>query len=46
MRAYLVTVEDATTSVRTKIVMDGIEIHPFHPEIEDDWLLVHQVTDP
>jgi hypothetical protein len=31
-----------------KIVVDGIESesHPFHPEIEDDWLLVHQVTDP
>jgi hypothetical protein len=29
-----------------KIVVDGIENHPFHPEIEDDWLLVHQVTDP
>jgi hypothetical protein len=29
-----------------KIVMDGIESHPFHPEIEDDWLLVHQATDP
>jgi hypothetical protein len=26
--------------------VDGIESHPFHPEIEDDWLLVHQVTDP
>jgi hypothetical protein len=25
--------------------MDGIESHPFHPEIEDDWLLVHQETD-
>jgi hypothetical protein len=24
--------------------VDGIESHPFHPEIEDDWLLVHQVT--
>jgi hypothetical protein len=23
-----------------KIVVDGIESHPFHPEIEDDWLLV------
>jgi hypothetical protein len=29
-----------------KIVVDGIENHPFHPEIEDDWLLVHQATDP
>jgi hypothetical protein len=37
-----------------KIVVTGIENHPFHPEIrrsghpeiEDDWLLVHQVTDP
>jgi hypothetical protein len=28
-----------------KIVVDGIESHPFHPEIEDDWLLVHQATD-
>jgi hypothetical protein len=27
-------------------VMDGIESHPFHPEIEDDWFLVHQATDP
>jgi hypothetical protein len=26
--------------------MDGIESHPFHPEKEDDWLLVHQETDP
>jgi hypothetical protein len=26
--------------------MNGIESHPSHPEIEDDWLLVHQVTDP
>jgi hypothetical protein len=26
--------------------VDGIESHPFHPEIEDDWLLVHQATDP
>jgi hypothetical protein len=25
--------------------VDGIEGNPFHPEIEDDWLLVHQVTD-
>jgi hypothetical protein len=29
-----------------KIVVDGIESHPFHPEIEDEWLLVHQATDP
>jgi hypothetical protein len=29
-----------------KIVVDGIESHPFHPKIEDDWLLVHQATDP
>jgi hypothetical protein len=37
-----------------KIVVDGIESHPFHPEIrrsgdpeiEDDWLLLHQATDP
>jgi hypothetical protein len=29
-----------------KIVVDGIESHPFHPEIEDDWFLVHQATDP
>jgi hypothetical protein len=29
-----------------KIVVDGIENHPFHPEIEDDWPLVHQATDP
>jgi hypothetical protein len=29
-----------------KIVVDGIESHPFHSEIEDDWLLVHQATDP
>jgi hypothetical protein len=28
-----------------KIVVDGIERHPFHPEIDDDWLLVHQATD-
>jgi hypothetical protein len=26
--------------------MDVIESHPFHLEIEDDWLLVHQATDP
>jgi hypothetical protein len=26
--------------------VDGIESHPFHSEIEDDWLLVHQATDP
>jgi hypothetical protein len=25
--------------------MDGIESHPFHREIEDDWLLVHQAID-
>jgi hypothetical protein len=29
-----------------KIVVDGINSHPFHLEIEDDWLLVHQATDP
>jgi hypothetical protein len=29
-----------------KIVVDGIENHLFHPEIEDNWLLVHQTTDP
>jgi hypothetical protein len=29
-----------------KIVVDGIESHPFHLEIEGDWLLVHQATDP
>jgi hypothetical protein len=29
-----------------KIVVDGIESHPFHLEIEDDWFLVHQATDP
>jgi hypothetical protein len=29
-----------------KIVVDGIESHPFHPEIEDDWLLAYQATDP
>jgi hypothetical protein len=29
-----------------KIVVDGIETHPFHPEIEDDWFLVDQATDP
>jgi hypothetical protein len=29
-----------------KIVVDGIESHPFYPEIEDDWLLAHQATDP
>jgi hypothetical protein len=27
-----------------RIVVDGIESHPFHPQIEDDWLLVHQAT--
>jgi hypothetical protein len=44
----LVTVEDATTSFKRayKIVVDGIEGHPFHPEIEDDWLPVHQATHP
>jgi hypothetical protein len=26
--------------------VDGIESHPFHREIEYDWLLVHQATDP
>jgi hypothetical protein len=26
--------------------VDDIESHPFHPEIEDNWLLVHQATDP
>jgi hypothetical protein len=25
---------------------EGIENHPFHQEIEDDWFLVHQATDP
>jgi hypothetical protein len=25
--------------------VDGIEIHPFHQEIEYDWLQVHQATD-
>jgi hypothetical protein len=29
-----------------KIVVDDIESHPFHREIEDDWILVHQTTDP
>jgi hypothetical protein len=29
-----------------KIVVYGIKSHPFHPEIEDDWLLVHQAIDP
>jgi hypothetical protein len=29
-----------------KIVLDGIKSHLFHPEIDDDWFLVHQVTDP
>jgi hypothetical protein len=29
-----------------KIIGDGIESHPFHPEIEDDWLLADQATDP
>jgi hypothetical protein len=35
-----------TSQALYKIVVDGIEIHPFHPEIEVDWLLVHQATDP
>jgi hypothetical protein len=26
--------------------VDGIESHFFHPEIDDDWLLFHQSTDP
>jgi hypothetical protein len=26
--------------------VDGIESHPFHPEIEGDCFLVHQATDP
>jgi hypothetical protein len=30
----------------SKIVVDGIKSHPFLPEIEDDWLLLHQATDP
>jgi hypothetical protein len=25
--------------------VDAIESHLFHPEIEDDWLLVNQATD-
>jgi hypothetical protein len=29
-----------------KIVVDGIKSNPFHSEIEDDWLPVHQATDP
>jgi ubiquitin-protein ligase len=29
-----------------EIVVDGIESHPFHPEIEDNWFLVHQATNP
>jgi hypothetical protein len=29
-----------------KVVVDGIKNHPFHGEIEDDWLLIHQATDP
>jgi hypothetical protein len=29
-----------------KIIMDGIESHPFHPEIDDNWFLFHQATDP
>jgi hypothetical protein len=28
------------------MAVGGIESHSFHPEIEDDWLLVHQATDP
>jgi hypothetical protein len=26
--------------------VDGIESHSCHPEIEDDWILVHQAIDP
>jgi hypothetical protein len=26
--------------------VNGIESHPFHREIADEWLLVHQATDP
>jgi hypothetical protein len=26
--------------------VEGIDSHPFHPEIEDDWLLVHKAIDP
>jgi hypothetical protein len=29
-----------------KIVVDGIESHSFHREIQNDWLLVQQATDP
>jgi hypothetical protein len=29
-----------------KIVVDGIESHLFHPEIEDVWLMINQATDP
>jgi hypothetical protein len=29
-----------------KIIVDGINSHTFHPEIEDDWLLVRQATNP
>jgi hypothetical protein len=29
-----------------KIAVDSVESHPFHPEKEDDWLLVYQATDP
>jgi hypothetical protein len=25
--------------------VDGVENHLFHPEIEDDWFLIHQATD-
>jgi hypothetical protein len=30
----------------SKIVVDGIESHSVRPEIEGEWLLVHQATDP
>jgi hypothetical protein len=29
-----------------KIVVDGIESHPFHLEIEEDWLLADQAIEP
>jgi hypothetical protein len=29
-----------------KIIVDGIGSYSFHLEIEDDWPLVHQATDP
>jgi hypothetical protein len=29
-----------------EIVVDGMKSHPFRVEIEDDWRLVHQATDP